>query len=75
MGEGGAIRREQQATLPTLSENLAVTDARAIFVSTAAGNFSPVRLAFAWHNIDTALVILWQFSFFHEFEVFFSSRQ
>lgn len=67
---------DRQTTSVKLSGNLAIVDARAVLVSTVVGNFAPVRLAFAWANVDTVPVILGQINFFLEFDVcFFRSRQ
>lgn len=39
------------------------------------GRFAPVRLAFAWADVDTVPVILGQINFFLSFDVcFFRSR-
>jgi len=65
-----------QETRPVqLSGNLASIEARVVVLSVAVGNFSPVRLAFAWANTDAIPVILGQVNFFMEFDVcFFRSR-
>jgi len=67
---------ERQTTSVKLSGNLSIVDARAVLVSAVVGTFAPVRLAFAWTNVDTVPVILGQVNFFLEFDVcFFRSRQ
>jgi hypothetical protein len=62
----------QQTTRVLLSGNLAAVDARAIVVTATVGRFVPVRMAFAWANVDTVPVILGQINFFLEFDVCFS---
>ena len=65
-----------QTTSVKISGNLAIVHARAVLLSAVVGNFAPVRLAFAWSNVDTVPVILGQINFFLEFDVCFSrSRQ
>jgi hypothetical protein len=67
---------DRQTTSVRLGGNLAVVDARAVLVSAIVGKFAPVRLAFAWANVDTVPVILGQLNFFLEFDVcVFRSRQ
>ncbi len=64
------------ATSVQLSGNLAIVDARAVIVTVVVGTFAPVRLAFAWANVDTVPVILGQVNFFMEVDVcFFRSRR
>jgi hypothetical protein len=66
----------QQTVSVQLSGNLAIVEARAILVSAIVGSFAPVRLAFAWANVDTVPVILGQTNFFLEFDVcFFRARR
>ncbi len=67
---------DQQSTSVQLSGNLAIVDARAVIVTVVVGTFAPVRLAFAWANVDSVPVILGQVNFFMEFDVcFFRSRR
>ena len=67
---------ERQTTSVKLSGNLSIVDARVVLVSAVVANFAPVRLAFAWTNVDTVPVILGQINFFLEFDVcFFRARQ
>ncbi|WP_437286030.1 aspartyl protease family protein [Sorangium sp. So ce406] len=61
----------RQTTSVQLSGNLAIAQARAIVVSAVVGRFAPVRLAFAWVDVDTVPVILGQINFFLEFDVCF----
>jgi hypothetical protein len=66
---------DQQTNSVELSGNLAAVEARVVVVSGVVGNFTPVRLAFAWAKTDTASVILGQVNFFLEFDIcFFRSR-
>jgi len=65
----------QETRSVALSGNLASVEARVVVLSAAVGNFSPVRLAFAWAQTDIVTVILGQVNFFLEFDVcFFRSR-
>jgi len=66
----------QQQTIPVrLTGNLADCDARAILVTATVGQFTPVRLAFAWARDDKIPVILGQVNFFMEFDICFSRSQ
>lgn len=66
---------DQLATSVRLSGNLASVEARAVLVSAVIGGFAPVRLAFAWAQVDTIPVILGQVNFFLAFDAcFFRSR-
>jgi hypothetical protein len=66
---------DQQTQSVGLSGNLAAVEARVAVLSGVAGNFPPVRLAFAWARTDAVSVILGQVNFFLEFDVcFFRSR-
>ena len=66
---------DQQTRTVELSGNLAAVKARVVVLSAIAGNFPPVRLAFAWAQTDVVPVILGQINFFMEFDVcFFRSR-
>jgi hypothetical protein len=70
----GAVWEEQ--TIPVrLAGNLADSDARAILVTAMIGQFSPVRLAFAWTQNAEVPVILGQVNFFMEFDVCFFRSQ
>ena len=72
--ELGAVWEHQ--TMPVrLTGNLAESDARAIVLLARIGQFSPVRLAFAWTRSNRAPLILGQVNFFMEFDVcFYRSR-
>lgn len=72
--ELGAVWEQQ--TIPVrLAGNLADSDARAILVTAMIGQFSPVRLAFAWTRNTQVPVILGQVNFFMEFDVCFFRSQ
>lgn len=63
---------EQQTTKVKLTGNLAAVAARGLVVSGTVGNFPPIRLVFAWSQINTVPVILGQVNFFLEFDAYFS---
>ncbi len=66
----------EQHTIPVqLAGNLANSDARAILVMATIGQFTPVRLAFAWTRNNQVPVILGQVNFFMEFDVCFFRSQ
>jgi hypothetical protein len=66
---------EQQTTPLKLTGNLAGLEARALLVTATVGKFGPVRLVFAWAQVDQIPVILGQMNFFMEFDVcFFRAR-
>ena len=66
----GAIWQEQTVRLP-LAWNLAMVEARGVFVHVQVGNLEPVRLAFAWMQASQVPLILGQTNFFREFDVCF----
>jgi len=66
---------EEQTILVRLAGNLADADARAILVTATIGQFSPVRLAFAWTRNNQIPIILGQVNFFMEFDVCFFRAQ
>ena len=66
----GAIWEEQTIRLP-LAGNLAMVEARGVFVHVQIGNLEPVRLAFAWAESSQVPLILGQTNFFREFDVCF----
>ncbi len=66
----GAIWEEQTVRLP-LAGNLAMVEARGLFVHVQIGNLEPVRLAFAWAQAAQVPLILGQTNFFREFDVCF----
>lgn len=66
----------EQQTIPVqLAGNLALAEARVLIISANVGRFAPVRLAFAWTQINTVPVILGQVNFFLEFDVCFFRSQ
>ena len=72
--ELGAVWELQ--TIPVeLTGNLADSDARAIVVTAKIGQFTPVRLAFAWTRNNQIPLILGQVNFFMEFDVCFFRSQ
>ena len=65
----------QQRQSVELSGNLASVEVRVIVLSAVVGNFSSLRLAFAWAKMDEVSVILGQVNFFLEFDIcFFRNR-
>lgn len=62
---------EQHTTSIELTGNLANFEARVLVVSATVGNFTPVRLAFAWTRTDNVPLLLGQVNFFMEFDVCF----
>lgn len=70
----GAVWDEQ--TVPVyLTGTLARLEARGLILSARVGQFTPVRLAFAWTQSNDVPLILGQINFFLEFDVFFSRSQ
>jgi hypothetical protein len=70
----GAIWDESQANL-RLAGNLGRQTAMPLFLMTSVGEFSPVRLAFAWSKSNNVPIVLGQMNFFMEFDVcFYRSR-
>lgn len=66
---------DQQTTSVRLTGNLARFEARSLIVSATVGEFTPVRLAFAWTRADNVPLILGQVNFFLEFDVCFFRSQ
>jgi hypothetical protein len=63
----------EQQTIPLkLSGNLALVEARAVFVDAMVEGCTPVSLAFAWTRADNVPVLLGQTNFFMEFDVLFA---
>jgi hypothetical protein len=70
----GAIWEEQTMAV-TLAGNLASTEARGLLVSARIGDFTPVRLVFAWSQSDDVPLLLGRMNFFLEFDVCFYRSQ
>jgi xanthosine utilization system XapX-like protein len=70
----GAIWDEQNIRLP-LAGNLAMVEARGLFVHVQIGHLEPVRLAFAWAQASHVPLILGQTNFFREFDICFKRSQ
>jgi len=66
---------EQQATPVHLTGNLARVEARVLVVTATVGQFTPIRLAFAWTRANSIPLILGQVNFFLEFDVCFFRTQ
>jgi hypothetical protein len=66
---------EEQTTSVILAGNLASVEARGLLASAQIGNFSPVRLVFAWSLSDDAPLLLGRMNFFLEFDVCFYRSQ
>lgn len=62
----------QQTTNVQLTGNLASVPARGLVATAIVGRFPPVRLAFAWAQVNTIPLILGQLNFFAEFDAYFS---
>lgn len=67
---------ETQTTRVVLTGNLAAQEARALLLQARLGDFSPVRLVFAWTQNENVPLLLGQINFFQEFDVcFYRSRR
>ena len=76
LGQQLGFRWEEQTRVVALSGNLARVEARVVTVAAQVGDFSAVRLAFAWTETDASPLILGQVNFFMEFDVcFFRARE
>jgi hypothetical protein len=62
----------QQTTSVQLTGNLASVPVRGLVVSAIVGRFPPVRLVFAWAQVNSIPLILGQLNFFAEFDAYFS---
>jgi hypothetical protein len=70
----GALWDESQANLH-LAGNLGRQSAMPLFIMASVGEFSPIRLAFAWSKSNNVPVVLGQMNFFMEYDVcFYRSR-
>jgi hypothetical protein len=66
---------EAQTTRVVLTGNLAAEEARALLIQARVGDFSPVRLVFAWTYSNKVPLLLGQVNFFQEFDLcFYRSR-
>jgi hypothetical protein len=66
---------EEQTTSVILAGNLASVEARGLLVSARIGDFTPVRLVFAWSRSDDIPLLLGRMNFFLEFDVCFYRSQ
>lgn len=66
---------EQQPTTVQLSGNLARAAAKVILLEATVAHFAPVRLVFAWTQLNSVPAILGQMNFFLEFDVCFFGSQ
>lgn len=72
--ELGAVWDDHKATI-RLAGNLGNFLAMPLVVTAEIGNFTPVRLAFAWTQTEKVSLILGQMNFFMEFDVCFFRSQ
>ncbi len=63
---------ENQKTALKLGGNLAMSEARAVFVHLSIEGLATKQLAFAWSQSEKAPLLLGQTNFFMEFDVFFA---
>lgn len=66
---------EEQTTMLQLSGNLAQFEARVLILSATVGQFSSVRLVFAWTKANQIPLLLGQANFFMEFDICFYRSQ
>ncbi len=66
---------EEQTTMLQLTGNLAEFEARVLILSASVGQFSSVRLVFAWRQATQIPLILGQANFFMEFDICFYRSQ
>jgi hypothetical protein len=66
---------EELTTSVQLAGNLAPVEAKGLVVSAQVGNFTPVRLVFAWSLTDNVPLLLGRMNFFWEFNVCFYRSQ
>lgn len=62
---------EAQGQTLALGGNLAAAPAKGLLLSATVASFPPVRLVFAWSQLDTMPVILGQMNFFQHFTIRF----
>jgi hypothetical protein len=70
----GAVWDDRKATI-RLAGNLGNFPAMPLVVTAEIGDFTPVRLAFAWTQAEKVSLILGQMNFFMEFDVCFFRSQ
>ncbi len=70
----GESWEDQKATIK-LAGNLGGFAAQPIFAMATIGDFTPIRLVFAWTRNNNVPLILGQMNFFMEFEVCFFRKQ
>ncbi len=70
----GAVWEDQRIAMQ-LSGNLANVEARGLLLDATVGDFSTVRLAFAWTQSESVPLILGQTNFFSVFNIFFYGKQ
>ncbi|MBD2202564.1 retroviral-like aspartic protease [Calothrix sp. FACHB-1219] len=70
----GAVWEELNTSVQ-LAGNLAPVEAKGLVLSAQIGNFSPVRLVFAWSLTDNVPLLLGRMNFFLEFDVCFYRSQ
>jgi hypothetical protein len=62
---------DHQTTSVVLTGNLARIPARGVVLTANVGDFSPIRLVFAWSKSDDVRLVLGHANFFMEFDVCF----
>ena len=75
LGEQLGFLWEEQTTVLELAGNLRHVEARGILLNATVGQFSGIRLAFAWAKSSDVPVILGHINFFRTFEVCIYSSQ
>jgi hypothetical protein len=75
MGAQLGLVWEEQTTVLELAGNLRDVEARGILLNATIGQFSDIRLAFAWTQSSDVPVILGHINFFRTFEVCIYSSQ
>jgi hypothetical protein len=62
---------EEQTPIAQLAGNLSTSESRGVLITGLVGEYSPVRLVFAWTQNETVPLILGQTNFFQEFKTCF----
>lgn len=70
----GAIWENQTIAI-ALSGAFAGVETRALFLTAQIAEFAPVTLAFAWTRTNDVRLILGQYNFFYEFDLYFSQTR